>query len=584
MLWDDQNVIGLKVKLMEQAKKLAALHNRVTNVQTQCQQLLDSPFKDLVKEEEALGVRSLLEKRKLLLRLCDLEERILCAEIGSQHTSIDSFVLLQGLKEIRNTVHVRKRAPLVPSESTIGDRLVLQGGSMMRLKSSSSSSTNPRPSYPSDPGREPTLTSCPKTIALYSRSQHPPSLAMAQPTHSPQRVVAPHSPPYYSTSTPQPLSQEARETNCTFSFESSYRQQHHGRETAPFSPPNYSTSTTQPLSPEAGETNYTLSSMSSNRQRNTRQNRRAVPTSPQNYSTSTTQPMSPEPSDTNYTLSSRSGDHPHLQSRKTAKHKGQTFAIDEEQTAIGNEESMEISEESHWPSESKTQWKMAKMANPLPDRHRQRQIDQQRPFPIELLQQPQLHEHHPLSHGQKPQQQKKQKQAQPRPLPQPPQPQLPAREQRQPQQRESRMRKHLQLQPVTLEPGQQQIMQSQGRQQQVRHPQNRQQQDRQRQARHQESQQEDLKQYQQSSQQKSRRKKMDPHSQSFIDLSTMEALEYEDGNASHIAVIHVSDPQQTDPIQSQGRQQKVRHAQNRQCSITTNVPLGSGSWGLVRLN
>ena len=105
MLWDDQNVIGLKVKLMEQAKKLAALHNRVTNVQTQCQQLLDSPFKDLVKEEEALGVRSLLEKRKLLLRLCDLEEQILCAEIGSQHTSIDSFVLLQGLKEIRNTVH-----------------------------------------------------------------------------------------------------------------------------------------------------------------------------------------------------------------------------------------------------------------------------------------------------------------------------------------------------------------------------------------------------------------------------------------------------------------------------------------------
>ena len=52
MLWDDQNVIGLKVKLMEQAMKLAALHNRVTNVQTQCQQLLDSPFKDLVKEDE----------------------------------------------------------------------------------------------------------------------------------------------------------------------------------------------------------------------------------------------------------------------------------------------------------------------------------------------------------------------------------------------------------------------------------------------------------------------------------------------------------------------------------------------------
>ena len=126
------------------------------------------------------------------------------------------------------------------------------------------------------------------------------------------------------------------------------------------------------------------------------------------------------------------------------------------------------------------------------------------------------------------------------------------------------MRKHLQLQPVMLEPGQQQIMQSQGRQQQVRHPQNRQQQDRQRQARHQESQQEDLKQYQQSSQQKSCRKMMDPPSQSFIDLSTMEALEYEDGNASHIAVIHVSDPQQPDPMQSQGRQQQVRHPQNRQ--------------------
>ena len=168
--------------------------------------------------------------------------------------------------------NVRNSAPLVPSESTIGDRLVLPGGSMMRLKSSSSSSTNPRPSYPSDTGREPTLTSSPKTIAVYSRSEHPPSLAVAQPTHSPQRVVAPHSPLYYSTSTPQPLSQEARETNCTDSFESSYRQQQHGRETAPFSPPNYSTSTTQSLSPEAGETNYILSSMSSDRQRNTREN------------------------------------------------------------------------------------------------------------------------------------------------------------------------------------------------------------------------------------------------------------------------------------------------------------------------
>ena len=93
------------------------------------------------------------------------------------------------------------------------------------------------------------------------------------------------------------------------------------------------------------------------------------------------------------------------------------------------------------------------------------------------------------------------------------------------------------------------------------------QQDRQRQARHQESQQEDPKQYQESSQQKSRWKKMDPPSQSFIDLSTMEALEYKDGNGSlpsHIAVIHVSDPQQPDPMQSQGQQQQVRHPQNRQ--------------------
>ena len=57
---------------------------------------------------------------------------------------------------------------------------------------------------------------------------------------------------------------------------------------------------------------------------------------------------------------------------------------------------------------------------------------------------------------------------------------------------------------------------------------------------------------------------MDPPSESFIDLSTMEALEYKDGNASHIAFIHVSDPQQLDPMQSQGRQQQVRHPQNRQ--------------------
>ena len=72
----------------------------------------------------------------------------------------------------------------------------------MRLKSLSSLSTNPRPSYPSDPGREPTLTSSPETIALHSRSHHPPSLAVAQPTHSPQRVEAPYSPDRIPSTTP----------------------------------------------------------------------------------------------------------------------------------------------------------------------------------------------------------------------------------------------------------------------------------------------------------------------------------------------------------------------------------------------
>ena len=56
---------------------------------------------------------------------------------------------------------------------------------------------------------------------------------------------------------------------------------------------------------------------------------------------------------------------------------------------------------------------------------------------------------------------------------------------------------------------------------------------------------------------------MDPPSQSLINLSTMEALENEDGNASHIAVIHVSDPQQPDPMQSQGRQQHHKTDSNK---------------------
>ena len=57
MLWDDQNVIGLKVKLMEQAKKLAALQNRVTNVQTQCQQLLDVLIYDRPVRKKVVGAR-----------------------------------------------------------------------------------------------------------------------------------------------------------------------------------------------------------------------------------------------------------------------------------------------------------------------------------------------------------------------------------------------------------------------------------------------------------------------------------------------------------------------------------------------
>jgi len=98
-LWDGHKVLELKVKLLQQAKKLALLHNRVKHVSDESERV-QVEKSNVLEEAQAQGVRSILDKRKLLLRLCSLEERILCTQIGAQHAAIDSYVLGKSVDEL----------------------------------------------------------------------------------------------------------------------------------------------------------------------------------------------------------------------------------------------------------------------------------------------------------------------------------------------------------------------------------------------------------------------------------------------------------------------------------------------------
>ena len=235
---EDKNVTGLKVKLLEEAKKLSDLHNRVKQVTAKGNEVRDRLYEDIVDDDdESQGVRSLLEKRKLLLRLCDLEERLLCAEIGSQHTSMDSFALLQNLKGMTTTVRNDLESSMSSSrqEESIGTSMVPGAIGTRRPRRETGRAKKTSGGILEEHMGRALDNACLSWIKSMSNEDDSDELRSVTALDGHIRAGNNHK----NSRSPSPPGK------------------------APYSPPDRSTSTTQPLSPEAmASTYHTLSSAS----------------------------------------------------------------------------------------------------------------------------------------------------------------------------------------------------------------------------------------------------------------------------------------------------------------------------------
>lgn len=106
MVHEDPEVIRLKLKLAEEAKRSGDLSRRVRDL-TETTGRLVSQEEQLKEELLGQGVQgesqilpSLQQSRKLLIRLCDLEERLLCDEIDIQHLRMESLSMYYQIEEI----------------------------------------------------------------------------------------------------------------------------------------------------------------------------------------------------------------------------------------------------------------------------------------------------------------------------------------------------------------------------------------------------------------------------------------------------------------------------------------------------
>lgn len=129
--WDDNELLQLRVELADQAKLLSFLGNKVTKIRAAEVRMYAEEEKlyKLLHETtvQADDVRDggLVHLRKLALRLCDLEDRILCDEIEMQHLDLEAYSLDLRIEALR-TNDKKDSAPQLEESPSMVDRLLKQ--------------------------------------------------------------------------------------------------------------------------------------------------------------------------------------------------------------------------------------------------------------------------------------------------------------------------------------------------------------------------------------------------------------------------------------------------------------------------
>jgi hypothetical protein len=122
--WDDNELLQLKVELVDQAKRLSSLGKRVTKIRAAEVRMYaeEERLYSLLHETTACAedVRDggLVHLRKLALRLCDLEDRILYDEIELQHLDLGAYSLDLRIEDLKTdnkkeSASQREESPMV---------------------------------------------------------------------------------------------------------------------------------------------------------------------------------------------------------------------------------------------------------------------------------------------------------------------------------------------------------------------------------------------------------------------------------------------------------------------------------------
>jgi hypothetical protein len=108
---DDHRVLLLKVKLAQEAKRLATIGKQVDGVVRQEMLATErhaecsgNPAKYCYSECYD-STQSLSRTRRLLIRICDLEDRLLCDDIEIQHLSLEAFSKDKQVDEIQEDLY-----------------------------------------------------------------------------------------------------------------------------------------------------------------------------------------------------------------------------------------------------------------------------------------------------------------------------------------------------------------------------------------------------------------------------------------------------------------------------------------------
>jgi hypothetical protein len=127
---EDSQILQLKVALAEQAEKLATLGKKVSSLKNQERELFSREV-ELIEDPVAYNGDydscrdSLSEARNLVMRMCDLEERLMCDEIRVQHLSMEAFQVGYEGEEMVYGYGDRSEQRIQPERAsffTLGDR------------------------------------------------------------------------------------------------------------------------------------------------------------------------------------------------------------------------------------------------------------------------------------------------------------------------------------------------------------------------------------------------------------------------------------------------------------------------------